>query len=99
MSASRVEQVERMTGLHRLEKEKGAAQGELRRQLSTVNLRSGKGTLLSRLLQCGERQECCRRSCTSGGGEDGQGQGGTVAGSPKGPPYPTEKGPYVEGKQ
>ena len=56
MAASRVEQVERMTGLHRLEmeKEKGAAQGELRRQLSTVNLRSGMGMLLSRLLQCGE---------------------------------------------
>ena len=54
MAASRVEMVERRNGLHRLEKEKGSVQGELRRQLATVNLRSGMGMLLSRLLQCGE---------------------------------------------
>ena len=56
MAASRVDLVERQTGLHSLdsETEKGLHQGELRRQLATVNLRAGVGILLSRLLQCGE---------------------------------------------
>ena len=56
MAASRVDQLERTSGLtsYDLAREKGAAQGEIRRQMSTVNLRSGMTLLLSRLLQCGE---------------------------------------------
>ena len=56
MAASRVDLVERQTKLHSLyrETEKGLHQGELRRQLATVNLRAGMGMLLSLPLQCGE---------------------------------------------
>ena len=52
MAASRVGLVERQTGLHSLdsETEKGLHQGELRRQLATVNLRAGMGMPHSSLL-------------------------------------------------
>ena len=56
MAASRVAQEERSSGL--LSKDKaarnGEVQGELRRQLATVNLRAGMQLLLGRLHQVGE---------------------------------------------
>ena len=56
MAASRVAYEERSTGLLSKDKaaRKGEVQGELRRQLSTVNLRAGMQLLLNRLHQVGE---------------------------------------------
>ena len=39
---------------HEAKMEKGAKQGELRRQLSVVNLRASMACMLDRLHQCGE---------------------------------------------
>ena len=48
--------VEKRTGMasHETKMEKGVIQGELRRQLSVVNLRASMSCLLDRLHQCGE---------------------------------------------
>ena len=48
--------VEKRTGMasHETKMEKGVIQGELRRQLSVVNLRASMSCLLNRLHQCGE---------------------------------------------
>ena len=56
MAASRVAHEERTSGLYCRDREakKGAVQGELRRQLATVNLRAGMQLLLNRLHQVGE---------------------------------------------
>ena len=56
MACSRAEKLERSTGRASLEKkmEQGVIQGELRRQLSVVNLRASMACLLDRLHQCGE---------------------------------------------
>ena len=56
MTSSRAALVERTTGLARddVKKEKGIIQGELRRQLSVVNLRASMSCMLDRLHQCGE---------------------------------------------
>ena len=56
MSASRVAFEERSSGLLSKDKaaRKGEVQGELRRQLATVNLRAGMQLLLNRLHQVGE---------------------------------------------
>ena len=56
MACSRAEKLERSTGRASLDKkmEKGVIQGELRRQLSVVNLRASMACLLDRLHQCGE---------------------------------------------
>ena len=56
MASSRAALVERTTGLARddVKKEKGIIQGELRRQLSVVNLRASMSCMLDRLHQCGE---------------------------------------------
>ena len=56
MASSRAAMVERRTGMasHETKKEKGVIQGELRRQLSVVNLRASMSCLLNRLHQCGE---------------------------------------------
>ena len=56
MAASRVAYEERSSGTHYRDKvaKKGVVQGELRRQLATVNLRAGMQLLLSRLHQVGE---------------------------------------------
>ena len=56
MACSRAEKIERSTGRASLDKkmEQGVIQGELRRQLSVVNLRAAMACLLDRLHQCGE---------------------------------------------
>ena len=56
MASSRAAMVERRTGMasHETKMEKGVIQGELRRQLSVVNLRASMSCLLNRLHQCGE---------------------------------------------
>ena len=56
MAASRVAYEERSSGIHYKDKEsrKGEVQGELRRQLATVNLRAGMQLMLSWLHQAGE---------------------------------------------
>ena len=56
MAASQVAYEERTSGLYCRDREakKGAVQGELRRQLATVNLRAGMQLLLNRLHQVGE---------------------------------------------
>ena len=56
MACSRAEKMERSTGRASLDKkmEQGVIQGELRRQLSVVNLRASMACLLDRLHQCGE---------------------------------------------
>ena len=56
MASSRAAMVERRTGMasHETKKEKGVIQGELRRQLSVVNLRASMACLLDRLHHCGE---------------------------------------------
>ena len=56
MASSRVDKLERSSGLHSTNKpvEKGVVQGQLRRQLSTVNLRASMACLLDRMHQCGE---------------------------------------------
>jgi hypothetical protein len=58
MACSRVAKVARASGLHSRDtaKEEGAIKGELRRQLSVVNLRASMSCLLDRLHQCGEGQ-------------------------------------------
>ena len=59
MACSRVAKVaRRASGLHSRDtaKEEGAIKGELRRQLSVVNLRASMSCLLDRLHQCGEGQ-------------------------------------------
>merc|ERR1711989_44482 len=55
MASSRAALVERTTGMARedIKAEKGIIQGELRRQLSVVNLRASMSCLLDRLHQCG----------------------------------------------
>ena len=57
MASSRAELVERRTGMacQDVKAEKGIIQGELRRQLSVVNLRAAMSCMLDRLHQCGER--------------------------------------------
>ena len=56
MASSRAALVERRTGMaHQdVKAEKGIIQGELRRQLSVVNLRASMSCMLDRLHQCGE---------------------------------------------
>ena len=56
MASSRAALVERRTGMasHDAKMEKGVIQGELRRQLSVVNLRASMACMLDRLHQCGE---------------------------------------------
>ena len=56
MACCRVEKVERRAGMASQDRkmEKGVIQGELRRQLSVVNLRASMACLLDRLHQCGE---------------------------------------------
>ena len=56
MAASRVAKLERSSGLasRDREREKGVIQGELRRQLSTVNVLATVSCLLDRLNQAGE---------------------------------------------
>ena len=56
MASSRVAMLERTTGLAscNMAAEKGVIQGELRRQLSVVNLRASMSCLLDRLHQAGE---------------------------------------------
>ena len=56
MASSRAAMVERRTGMasHEAKMEKGVIQGELRRQLSVVNLRASMACMLDRLQQCGE---------------------------------------------
>ena len=56
MASSRAAMVERRTGMasHETKMEKGVIQGELRRQLSVVNLCASMSCLLNRLHQCGE---------------------------------------------
>ena len=56
MASSRAAMVERRTGMasHEAKMEKGVIQGELRRQLSVVNLRASMACMLDRLHQCGE---------------------------------------------
>ena len=56
MACCRAEKVERRAGMasQDLKKEKGVIQGELRRQLSVVNIRASMACLLDRLHQCGE---------------------------------------------
>ena len=56
MACSRVEKMERRAGMatHDMKKEQGVIQGELRRQLSVVNIRAAMACLLDRLHQCGE---------------------------------------------
>ena len=56
MASSRAALVERRTGMARqdVKSEKGIIQGELRRQLSVVNLRASMSCMLDRLHQCGE---------------------------------------------
>ena len=56
MASSRAALVERRTGMaHQdVKSEKGIIQGELRRQLSVVNLRASMSCMLDRLHQCGE---------------------------------------------
>ena len=56
MACCRAEKVERRAGMasQDLKKEKGVIQGELRRQLSIVNIRASMACLLDRLHQCGE---------------------------------------------
>ena len=56
MASSRVVMVQRTTGLASINvaAEKGAIQGELRRQLSVVNLRASMACMLDRLHQAGE---------------------------------------------
>ena len=56
MASSRVAKKERKSGLASLNKvmEKGVVQGELRRQLSVVNLRASMACMLDRLHQAGE---------------------------------------------
>ena len=56
MASSRAALVERRTGMasHEAKMEKGVIQGELRRQLSVVNLRASMACMLDRLHQCGE---------------------------------------------
>ena len=58
MACCRAAKVARASGLHSRDvvKEEGAIVGELRRQLSTVNLRAIMSCLLDRLHQCGEGQ-------------------------------------------
>ena len=56
MAASRVAYEERSSGVHFRDKEsrKGEVQGEVRRQLATVNLQAGMQLMLSRLHEAGE---------------------------------------------
>ena len=56
MASSRAAMMERRTGMasHEVKMEKGVIQGELRRQLSVVNLRASMACMLDRLHQCGE---------------------------------------------
>ena len=56
MANNKVEMLKRKTGLtsSNAAKEKGVIQGELRRQLSVVNLRASMACLLDRLHQAGE---------------------------------------------
>ena len=56
VACCRAEKLERSTGRASLDKkmEKGVIQGELRRQLSVVNLWASMACLLDRLHQCGE---------------------------------------------
>ena len=56
MACSRVAKQEQMTGLASRERavEKGIIVGELRRQLSVINLRASMSCLLDRMHQCGE---------------------------------------------
>ena len=56
MASSRAALVERRTGIasQDVKAEKGIIQGELRRQLSVVNLRASMSCMLDRLHQCGE---------------------------------------------
>ena len=56
MASSRAALVERRTGMARqdVKSEKGIIQGELRRQLSVVNLRASMSCMLDRLHQSGE---------------------------------------------
>ena len=55
MASSRAAMVERRTGMasHEAKMEKGVIQGELRRQLSVVNLRASMACMLDRLHQWG----------------------------------------------
>ena len=64
MASSRAALVERTTGMASLDAkaEKGIIQGELRRQLSVVNLRASMSCLLDRLHQCGEGGRLRNRS-------------------------------------
>ena len=63
MASSRVAYEERSSGIHHRDKDgkRGEVQGELRRQLSTVNLRAGMQLMLSRLHQVGEGGDCRAR--------------------------------------
>ena len=56
MASCRVDKMERRTGMasQDMKKEQGVIQGELRRQLSVVNIRASMACLLDRLHQCGE---------------------------------------------
>ena len=56
MASSRVAKLERQNGLASFNAgmEKGVVQGELRRQLSVVNLRASMSCMLDRLHQAGE---------------------------------------------
>ena len=56
LASSRAAMVDRRTGTasHEAKMEKGVIQGELRRQLSVVNLRASMACMIDRLHQCGE---------------------------------------------